>query len=153
MPMIIRKATIRDFGKLKEIKSEFFLWACSRDELFDPAYAKNGLPQRLGKNLRQGNTAFFVADDKGRFAGYIGVCLMESEAESLHKKRGHIFNLYVRPGYRKRGIAKKLIAAAFAWLRKKKTTQAIIRTQWHNRLAWRLYKKSGFGERVVELRK
>jgi len=50
--MKIRKATIKDFEKLKPIRKEFFLWECKVDKRLDPNFVKKGLGIKLAKNLR-----------------------------------------------------------------------------------------------------
>lgn len=149
--MIVRKAGIRDLDALKEIKTEFFLWECGRDRRMRPEYAKNGLGSRLAKNLRQSNVAFFVAEDDGVLVGYAGVEIQKNPASFRHKKRGHLFNLYVREGYRNKGVGKKLARAALDWLDKKRIKDRMIMVYAHNKRAHRMYKSMGFDDYIVQL--
>ena len=105
--MRIRKATIKDFEKLMELKSEFYLWECKVDKRLNPGYVNKGLGSRLAKNLRQKNTVLFIAEDKKDIVGYAGAEIQKNPAYVKFKKKGHLFNLYVRPKYRRKGIGKR----------------------------------------------
>ena len=150
--MKIRKVTINDFKKLKELKSEFYLWECKGDKRLNPEYVKRGLGARLAKNLRQKNTVFFVAEEKEKLIGYSGGEIQKNPAFAKFKKRGHLFNLYVKPEYRSKGIGKKLIRATLSWFRKKKVSDLTIMVYSHNKSAYKIYKNLGFKDYILELK-
>ncbi len=151
--MIIKKATIKDFEKLKEIKTEFFLWECNRDKRQNPNYVKRGLGSRLAKNLRQDNIAFFIAVDKGEVIGYSGAEITKNSPDYVYKKRGHLFNLYVKPKYQNKGIGKRLVRETLKWFKKKKVFDLMIHVFPFNKKAHKIYKKFGFGNYIIILKK
>ena len=151
--MRIRKATIKDFDKLKELKSEFYLWEYKGDNRIDPNYVKRGLGLRLAKNLRQKDTVFFIVEDKKDIVGYAGAEIQKNPAYVKFKKKGHLFNLYVRPKYRRKGIGKKLTKEVLKWFRKNNVKDLMIRVYKHNKIAHELYKKFGFQDYFIELMK
>ena len=149
--MRIRKATSRDFEKLKQLKAEFYLWECERDKRLRPEYVKRGLGSRLAKNLKQDNCAFFVADDNGELVGYAGATIEKNNAEWRASKKGHLFNLYVRPGFRRKGIGKRLAKVALDWFKEKKVTDLMILVYSEKKLAYDIYRGLGFRDYIVTL--
>ncbi|MBW2991037.1 GNAT family N-acetyltransferase [Candidatus Woesearchaeota archaeon] len=153
MPFLIRKATIKDFEKLKEIKIEFYLWECKKDNKLTTDYVKKGLGSRLAKNLKQKNTAFFIAVQKGEIIGYAGGEIKNNPSYAKYKKSGHIFNLYVKPKYQGKGIGKKLINETMKWFKKNKISDLRIMVYKNNKRAHKIYNKLGFKDYVIELSK
>jgi len=153
MKIIIRKATIKDFEKLKQIKSEFYLWECKQDKRLSPDYIKKGLGARLAKNLKQNNTVFFIAKEKGEILGYSGAEIKNNPASFKFKKRGCMFNLYVKPKYHGKGIGKKLINETMKWFKKKRISDLMIMVYNNNKKAHKIYNKFGFKDYIIELSK
>jgi GNAT superfamily N-acetyltransferase len=151
--MIIRKATVSDFRKLKDIKSEFYLWECKTDKRSDPGYVNRGLGSRLAKNLRQENTAFFVAEEKGNIVGMAGAEVQKNPAWLVKKTKGHLFNLYVRPKYQGKGIGKALISRTMQWFKEKRATDLEIMVYPHNKKAYCIYSKLGFDDYIIVMKK
>lgn len=151
--MRIKKATIKDFEKLKQIKSEFYLWECKGDKRLNTGYIKKGLGARLAKNLKQKNTVFFIAEERGEIIGYSGAEIQTNPASFKFKKRGHLFNLYVRPKYQGKGIGKRLIKKTLRWFKEKKISDLMIMVYSHNKKAHQIYKKLGFKDYIIELKK
>jgi ribosomal protein S18 acetylase RimI-like enzyme len=149
--MEIRKATLRDFEALKEIKSEFFLWECTQNKRFDPCYLKKGLCIRLAKNLRQSNTVFFIADDKLQVIGFAGAEIKKNETCVRPVNQGHLFSLYIRPNYRRKGIAKKLLDEIFKWFKERKIDDLVLETWVQNTAAQSLYKKYGYKPDAISM--
>jgi ribosomal protein S18 acetylase RimI-like enzyme len=151
--MKIRKATPKDFQKLKEIKTEFFLWECKMDDRVNPDYAKRNLGVRLGINLRQKNVVFFIAEDNGKIVAYAGAQIEKNYPPNVEKFRGHLFNLYVRKEYQSKGIGTKLIKKVLAWFKEKKITDLKIMVYSKNEGAHKLYERMGYKDYIVMLRK
>jgi len=149
--MKIRKATIKDFEKLKEIKAEFYLWECKRDNRLNTKWINQGLGSRLARNLKQKNTAFFIAEDKGNIIGYAGAEIKKNPSSIKHKKRGHMFNLYIKPKYRNKGVGKKLVNIILNWFKKNKISDLMIMTHSYNKRAYKIYNKFGFRDYIIEL--
>lgn len=151
MKLLIRKAGTKDFRKLKELKSEFYLWECKKDKRLNPAYIGSGLGARLAKNLKQKDTAFFMAEDNGNPIGYAGAEIKPNPAFIRFKKRGHMFNLYVLPEYQGKGIGKKLIDETFNWFKKNKVKDIMILVYTHNKKAHAIYNQRKFKDYIIEL--
>ncbi|MBT3298015.1 GNAT family N-acetyltransferase [archaeon] len=151
--MIIRKAIPKDFEKLKDIKKEFYLWECKKDPKLRVEFANKNLGIRLGKNLRQNNVSFFIAIEKGEIIAYSGGEIEINPPTHKEKFKGHLFNLYVKPDYRKKGIGKKLILKILHWFKKNKIKEIELYTKADNIKAQSLYKKNGFNDYYLKLEK
>ncbi len=151
--MIIRKSTTKDFEKLKKIKKEFYLWECEKDTKLCPKFANRNLGIRLGKNLRQDNVAFFIAVEKNEIVAYVGGEIEKNMPCHKEKLKGHLFNLYVRPNYRKKGLGKKLIKKILTWFKENKINEIELFTGANNYPAQGLYKKLGFEKYYIKMKK
>jgi len=150
--MIIRKATLKDFEALKTLWAEFFLLEASTDERLDPAWVKHGLPVALSKSLRNKKEISFLAEEKGKILGYSSSEIIPSR-RTLYKKQGHLYNLYVIPKYRKKGIGKKLLEKSLEWFNKNKIKDLKILAYSWNTKAQKLYRKYGFSDYMLTLKK
>lgn len=151
--MKIRKATLKDFSQLKKLKKEFFLLECKRDSRMNSFWVKTSLGKRLGKNLRKKNTIFFVAEEKSRLIGYAGAEIVKNPSFVKFKKRGHLFNLYVLPNYQKKKVGRQLLQAVLQWFKQHKIVDQMIMVYADNKIAYHLYKKAGFKNYILELRR
>ncbi len=151
--MKVRKATLEDYEPLKEIISEMLLFESQLDSQIDRDYIKKRLPSKLRKNLLSKKVCYFVAEEKGEFVGYSGVEIEKSWSIMTLKEVGHIFQLYVRPNYRKRGIAERLCKAAFLWFNEKKLRWYKVLVYINNPHVKNYYEKYGFEPYVLEYRK
>src|SRR3989338_3438595 len=131
----IRKATMSDFGKLKALRTEFFLWGCRMDKRMNPDYVKRGLGLKLAKNLKHKNRMFFVAEQDGELIAYSCAEIKKNPAFVKPPKRGHLFNLYVKKKYRSKGIGNLLINETLKWFKSKKVSDLEIMTHSFNKKA------------------
>ncbi len=153
MSMKFRKATLKDFESLKEIVSEMYKFEMKLDRYIEKDYIKRALAKKIEKNLRAKKVAYFVADDNGTIVGYSG-CEIEKAWDIMKlKKVGHLYHLYVRPDYRKRGVAEGLCRAAFSWFKQKNLHWYKILIYVNNPYVKNYYEKYGFKPYVLEYRK
>ena len=149
--MNIRKATIKDFENLKKIKTEFYLWECGKDQRLNPDWMNRGLGSRLGRNLRQNNTLFLIVEQDSEIIAYLGAEILKNPAWVNFKRRGHVFNLYVKPKYRNKNIGTLLIRKSLEWFKSKDVRDLMIMVYKNNNVAKKIYKKLGFKEYINEL--
>jgi ribosomal protein S18 acetylase RimI-like enzyme len=86
--------------------------------------------------------AHLVAEIGGRMAGYIRLRPVTSLPESAHVLG--IAGLAVAPGYRRRGVASALLAAAEQQARARGARKLSLRVLGTNATATRLYERLGF---------
>jgi len=148
MKIKIRKATVRDFEQLRDLRRDFYLFESKKDKLCRKEYAYNGMPQSLARNLRSKKIAYFVAEKDKELVGYIGAQIEKMPAFKVPKKRVHLFNLYMKEDYRSKGIGKKLIAEGNKWARSKGIKLVMLYVYWWNTKARKLYNNLGFKDYV-----
>ncbi|MBW2992997.1 GNAT family N-acetyltransferase [Candidatus Woesearchaeota archaeon] len=152
--MEIRKATLKDYEQLKEMKMDFML---EEYKLFDKdinkRYPKVGMPRQLKKNLKSKKVGFFMALDRGKAVGFIGGEIEKAHPFWRFKRVGYLFNLYVIPSYRRKGMGKELTKAILDWFKKRKIKWIKLHVYANNPRAHSLYKKLGFKDFLIELKK
>jgi GNAT superfamily N-acetyltransferase len=86
---------------------------------------------------------WYVAEESGKIVGDIYAEIRCDEG-MLVKDRGYIDSLYILKNHRKKGYAKKLLAAILTWFKKKKIKHLYLNVDLINAPAEKLYKKFGF---------
>ncbi|MBH1430582.1 GNAT family N-acetyltransferase [Stenotrophomonas maltophilia] len=83
----------------------------------------------LAPRLASGDYFGFILGDQQRPIAGIGLMLIDwppHPAHPLQDKRGYVLNVYVDPGYRRRGIARKLMQLADDAFAERKVSYAIL---------------------------
>ena len=93
-------------------------------------------PQALDRRLENQADLFLVAEIEGKIVG--------SVMGSYDGRFAFLARLVVVPGYRRRGIATKLIEELERRLRDKGATQASLLIEQDNHLAMSIYEKQGY---------
>ncbi len=118
-----------DLGQVVEIEKASMPSPWSK-ELFD-------------EELKRGAAHYFVAEESGRVAGYMGYWEAPEEA--------HIINLAVAPEFRQKGVGQKMMEYCLDFAAKRGARIATLEVRQSNEAAQRLYGKCDF--RVVAIRK
>lgn len=106
---------------------------------------KDTLKKIFAKILKSSRETAFLYQREGACVAFINVSIRSDYVEGSHGSRvGYIEGIYVRPKYRKQGIAKKMIQTAEQWSKKHGCAElgscALIR----NIKSQRFHKKIGF---------
>jgi len=89
-----------------------------------------------------GEAQVFFAEDDGAIVGMVIASISdEYRRVALGQPRGYINGVYVKPDYRRRGIARAMMLAAIAWMRMKGCVAARLRSSDEGRA---LYATLGF---------
>ena len=154
MMVTIRKATLKDYAQLKEMQTTFLFEEYKRfDKDINKKYPKTHMPRRIRKNLRSKKVVYFIALDKEKAVGFIGGEIEKAHAFWRFKKVGYLFQLYIIPSYRRKGLGKKLTKTILNWFKKRKIKWIKLHVYSNNPKAHSLYKKLGFKDFVIELKK
>ena len=95
--------------------------------------------RQLRYQLASPHCAWFVA---GCFEG--AACLLL--ASNGHNRWGRLYSLAVDPVHRNKGVARRLLAASFAWFREQEVPVMRAEVKMSNLAARRLYASLGFEE-------
>ena len=136
---MIRAATADDVESLRELRLEALRLNPVQFSA-DPAEWE-AKPLEFWRNLCGPNDAVFVAEDGGRLIGMAGL-FRGTTPKNRH--RAWIWGVYVRPDFRRRGIAGELLDACIAWGRAQKLALLMIDVVVGNDHALRCYESHGF---------
>ena len=151
--MKIRKATVKDFEKLKDIKLE-----SKKDEM---RYSDSLKPlsktidiyfEYFKEELKKKNSAVFIAEDK-KPIGIIIATYFTPLRISKFGKKGYVSNLYVQKKYRNKGVGKKLLYASLKWLKENNVKYISLEIHLENKTALKFYRKYGFKDYTLKLAK
>jgi len=151
--MIIRKATIEDFEKLKDIKLE-----SKKDEM---TYSNSLKPlsktidiyfEYFKAELRKKNSSVFIAEDK-KPIGIIIATYFQPLRISKFTRKGYVSNLYVKKKYRNKGTGKKLLDISLKWLKENNVKYISLEIHLENKKALKFYRDLGFKDYTLKLAK
>lgn len=100
---------------------------------FTTPWSRQSFHYELAENPR---ALYLVAREDGNLAGYIGMWIVFDE--------GHITNLAVHPGHRRRGVATLLLDALTAVAKERGVTRLTLEVRRSNVAAQLLYARYGF---------
>ena len=81
-----------------------------------PDHREEELADELAGLLANGEAAFFLEEEGGEYLGFAQVQLRRDYVEGAHSSPvGYLEGIYVRPGSRRRGTARALLAACERW--------------------------------------
>ena len=151
--MIIRKASINDFEKLKTIKLE------SKKDEMQYSDSLKGLNKTteiyfeyFKAELKKKNSAVFIAEEE-KPIGIIIVTYFKPLRISKFARKGYISNLYVQKNYRNKGIGKKLVNISLKWLKENKVEYVSLEIHLENKDALNFYTEKGFKDYTIKLHK
>jgi GNAT superfamily N-acetyltransferase len=111
----------------------------------DEAARRSELAALLGPDLAAGALIAWIAEEEGRAAGQSALRLTPGE--------GELMNVYVRPGFRRRGLGAALVAAALDEARALGLKRICLQGTEDSR---RIYERAGFesrgGRMILDLR-
>ena len=151
--MIIKKATIKDFEKLKDIKLKSKKDEMNYSDSLKPLSKTIDIYFEYFKaELRKKNSAVFIALDKQPI-GIIIATYFKPLRISKFAKKGYISNLYIKKGHRKKGVGKKLLNISLKWLKQNNVKYISLEIHLENKNALKFYRNLGFKDYTLKLAK
>lgn len=150
--MIIRKATIRDFEQLKNMK-----FLSKKEEL---KYSKTLKPlsktkdhyiRYLKADLDSDYRIIFVAVERKKIIGMTLGKFYPSLPISKYKKKGYISNLHIDKAHRRKGVGKKLILRILKWFKENNVPHISLEIHVDNEAAKNIYHKLGFKNYTIKM--
>ncbi len=92
----------------------------------------------------------YVAEKNGQIIGYISG-LVKDQPDKVLDKAGYIKNWYVKDGFRKNGVGKKLWKSIEYYFRNQKCSHLLLDTFSENTDARTIYTKMGFIEENINM--
>ncbi len=159
--MIIRKARLKDVPRIVELWNEFMkshnLEITKKNTRHIPFLeyndnAINSFRDFVKKQIYSKNGLLLVAEDF-ELVGYLLSYIKPNIPIFKIKKLGHLSDLYIKKGYRKKGIATKFRDIAFDWFKEQGIKHVSISVYPENNVARKIYEKWGFFDFHIEMRK
>ena len=95
----------------------------------------------------------FIAEEDGRFAGYLLAYIEENIPIFKEKEYGYISDLYVVPEFRGKKVSSALKDKAESWFVSKGMNHLVLKMRPQNKKAHDIYRSWGFKDYHLELRK
>lgn len=132
--------------KIREVtKKDFTEWV-KLGILFLSKRTKSEITKKFNKILTsQKETSFICRTDDGSAIGFINVAIRNDYVEgSKTSPVGYLEGIYVKIGYRKKGVAKMLFKEAQKWFVKKRVSEIGSDAGVHNAISQKFHKSVGF---------
>ena len=150
MTATTRTATLADLPTLLEFEQGII----AAERPYDPTIADDPVHYYdLDKLIRSPDAEVVVAELDGQIVGSGYVRIDPAEPFLRHRHHGYLGFMYVRPEHRGRGINQRVIDALEQWAKARGLTELRLEVFLHNRSAVRAYKRAGFLEHLLEMRK
>lgn len=105
----------------------------------------------LGTQIDAPDAAVLVADDDARVIGYAYVAVESYDYMSLRGPAGILHDIVVDPASRRRGVGRRLLEAAFAYVQARGLSQIVLSTAKRNEAAQRFFASVGFRPTMIEM--
>jgi GNAT superfamily N-acetyltransferase len=96
--------------------------------------------------LQQRNARVVAAADGDTLVAYAVAIVADRPPVFWRDAVGEISDFYVRPGYRRKGVGRKMLARIEAWFRGKGIDRIELRVAWGNPLGHEFWRMQGFGD-------
>lgn len=160
--VLIREATTKDIPAIVDMWEEFMQ---NHDEtlikentqlkfyLSKNKNAAQNYKKFVQKHIKSKNGIVYMAEVNGKIAGFTLMFIKDEIPIFKIKKIGFGSDLYVKKEFRRMNISSKLTAQAIKWLKKKEIKCVSLTLYNDNKLAHSIYKKWGFFDYKIEMRK
>ena len=137
-----RKATVHDVAELAQMRVDMVCEGpgCSRDTIRTLLV---NTQEYLAKGLAENSLCLWAAEDESRLVGMscLNFFFLPPNDRCMSGKTAYLGNMYTHPDYRRRGIAKALLARNMSEARKRKVERLILNP---TEMGRRLYEAAGF---------
>jgi ribosomal protein S18 acetylase RimI-like enzyme len=142
--MIIRKATINDLNSILSLNKDLFIYERRFGKTYNLkwTYSKTGKEYFLHR-LKSKKAVVLIALDKKNIVGYIIIYLDIYPFRSINPI-GEIENMYVKKGYRNKGVGTLLAKKAIKEAKRKGAKRFKVEALVQNKNAISYYRSLGF---------
>ncbi|HEV2457279.1 MAG TPA: GNAT family N-acetyltransferase [Ktedonobacterales bacterium] len=145
--IIIRQGTVKEYSQAREVISETLAFhQQAAPEFFRTTDSPPPTAVVIEDFLRDGQGAWFLAEAGGRVVGFATVRLRPAADEPflVPAVRAHVDSLGILPAWRRRGIGRRLMAAAEQWARQHDARRITLNVWEFNDGALQLYEALGY---------
>src|SRR4029079_19174344 len=151
--MIVRPARAEDLPAVSRLAAELVRQHHRLDAqrflLVEPL--EDGYQWFFSRELTRQAARILVAEENDRILGYAYATLEGRNWNDLLDACGKLNDLYVDGAARRRGIARALVEATFAWFRERKAPRVVLLSAWQNPDAHAFFETLGFRRTMVDM--
>jgi len=148
--MIIRKGRLKDIDAAAELELDMYRYHRRSDPLMELRKgAKKYAVRHMRSYLYGRDKLLLVAEADDSIIGFATACIKEHPPVLKHRKHGHVGATFVKPRYRKRGIAKEFFRIIHEWFKERKLNQASMYVSAKNEVAKKAWDRLGYKDRFL----
>lgn len=151
--MSIRNFKKSDIPELKNLIGKMVEYHHQLDPYYKPFKEYRNFGEEMENWLSDKEMRILLAEDGGRLIGYIRAGMEDAPDYAAAKKIGIIYDVFVEKNYRRKGVAAKLFEEALNWFLIKKISHLELNVDVRNEEAIAFWKKLGFFEYKLRMRK
>lgn len=142
--MIIRPAKKIDLDALMVLLEEMVIYHAKIDRYYKSFREYSGLRAEAESWLSNKDMRVLVAEDNGGLIGYAQVSVEDAPTYAAVKKIGVVYDMFVLPPYRRKGIAEMLFNEAMDWFGSKKIKNIELSVDARNAAGVKYWESLGF---------
>ena len=112
---------------------------------------EDGYQWFFSRELNASAARILVSEDQGVIAGYAYATLEDRDWNDLLDACGKLNDIYVDASARRRGAARALVDAVFAWFRENNAPRVVLLSAWQNPQAHAFFESLGFRRTMLEM--
>ena len=152
--MQIRKAKIGDVPRIAEMAGDFFRYLDSIDLYYPPAKDLKKLNlDYFRKNTYSSRSLLLVATEDEKIFGFALAKIQKTPLIWDKRPYGYISDMYLEKKYQRMGVADGFLLQIYEWFKEKKIKEVELTVLKKNQQARNAWKKYGFREYTLRLRK
>lgn len=151
--MIIRNFSRNDISAIAGLMRRMADFHHALNSEYKAGEEYRNLEEEIEGWLSEPNILVFLAEENGKAVGYMRISVEPAPAYLNEKKIGMVDDVFVDGAYRRQGMAEALFTKAREWFSKKGVHSIELNADVHNEGAIALWKKLGFEERKLRMRK
>ncbi|MBU1179302.1 GNAT family N-acetyltransferase [Patescibacteria group bacterium] len=153
MKIITKKAANKDLDGIMELVKNTTNYHYKIDKYYKPFSKYKGLDKYTKNQIKNKNIKMLIAEDGGKIIGRIIGVITKAPSYVTPKKIGEIDDVFIKKNYRRKGIGKKLFKELLKWFKIKKIKHIELSVDARNKIGVNAWKKFGFYDYRVKMRK
>ena len=151
--MTIRPARVEDLPAVSRLAAELVRMHHRLDRqrfmLIEPI--EEGYQWFFSRELKRKDARILVAEEGDSILGYAYATMEGRDWNDLLDACGKLNDLYVDAGARRRGLARALVEATFAWFREREAPRVVLLSAWQDPNAHAFFEALGFRRTMLEM--